>query len=158
MTKVNRPSKKRGGGERWRGGRPLRRHSAFWVDILASSRDTAPAAGSEEQFPPTDSGDRHPHPLFLLLLPSKCDKAGFLIDVLRVTSHFFFPLSPGQRELWAAIGVRKGSGTTRAAISATVISGMHYSARLRDLWGFQIIYTLKSVDRAIAGMSYRARR
>lgn len=35
--------------------RPLKRRLARWVDILASSRDTAPAAGSEEQFPPSDS-------------------------------------------------------------------------------------------------------
>lgn len=29
--------------------------SVFCIDILASSTDTAPAAESEEQFPPTDS-------------------------------------------------------------------------------------------------------
>lgn len=64
--------------------------------LSLSQRHAAPAAGQEEQFPPADSGERPPTPptpptLPTLLLPSKCDKAGFLIDVLRVTSHFFPP-------------------------------------------------------------------
>lgn len=74
---------------------------------------------------------------FIFFFFPKCDKAGFLIDVLHVTSHFL-----GQRELWAAIR-EKGDGgqegghrrrrTTRAAIRATVISSMYYSARPYDL-------------------------
>lgn len=60
-----------------------------------------------------------------------------------------------QRELRAVINRReRGCGdTTEAAIAATVILSMHYSAALYDLWSFKIIYPLKNVGRAIAGMS-----